>query len=207
MNMSSLLDGLIGNKLARKCADFGFGWYARRRAAQLNRSSVMDIQRETLLRLVRFAQNTRFGREHDFAGVYTVADYQERVPLRDYEAFWTDYWQQAYPTLQDITWPGRIPYFALSSGTTSGTTKYIPVSHEMMASNQKAALTSLAWFRAAHPEVPLFTGRLFFLGAARICKVLGRIRPCLPATSAASSLGRRPQSWGHTPIRRLMSRS
>lgn len=173
MSMSAILNGLIGNTLARKCADAGFGWYARRRAAQLNETAAAASQRETLLRLVRYAQETRFGREHDFAGIRTVADYQERVPLRDYEAFWTGYWQQAYPNLQKITWPGQIPYFALSSGTTSGTTKYIPISHEMMASNQKAALTSLAWFRAAHPEVPLFTGRLFFLGGSTDLQRLG----------------------------------
>ena len=91
MNMASILDGLIGNKLARRCADAGFGWYARRRANKLNRSSASDTQRETLLRLVRFAKDTRFGRDHDFAGIRTVADYQERVPLRDYEAFWKGY--------------------------------------------------------------------------------------------------------------------
>lgn len=174
MNMSSFLNGLIGNKLARKCADAGFGCYARRRTANLDQFSAADVQRDTLLRLVRFAQHTRFGREHDFAGIRTVADYQERAPLRDYEAFWTGYWQQNYPNLQDITWPGQIPYFALSSGTTSGTTKYIPVSREMMASNQKAALTSLAWFRTAHPGIPLFTGRLFFLGGSTDLQELGK---------------------------------
>ena len=36
----------------------------------------------------------------------------------------------------------KIPYYALSSGTTSGTTKYIPVSREMVASNKKAAFTT-----------------------------------------------------------------
>jgi hypothetical protein len=173
MNMSSLVNGLIGNKLARKCADAGFRWYAQRRTAKLNWSSASDSQRKTLLRLVRHAETTRFGQDHDFTGIRTITDYQERVPLRDYEAFWTDYWQPDYPNLQNVTWPGRIPYFALSSGTTSGTTKYIPVSREMMASNQKAAMTSLAWFRAAHPEVPLLTGRLFFLGGSTDLQKLG----------------------------------
>jgi hypothetical protein len=65
-----------------------------------------------------------------------------------------------------VTWPGRIPYLALSSGTTSGTTKYIPVSPEMLASNRRAALTTLALFLAARPGTPLFGGRLFFLGGS-----------------------------------------
>src|SRR5207244_1858984 len=51
-------------------------------------------------------------------------------------------------------------------GTTTGATKYIPVSREMLASNRRAALTSLSWFRAAHPGKPLFNGRMFFLGGS-----------------------------------------
>ena len=43
------------------------------------------------------------------------------------------------PISTTSTWPGTIPYFAFSSGTTSGATKYIPLSRQMLASNQKAA--------------------------------------------------------------------
>ena len=45
---------------------------------------------------------------------------------------WSRYWSGAFPLLGGVTWPGPIPYLALSSGTTSGTTKYIPVSPEML---------------------------------------------------------------------------
>jgi hypothetical protein len=152
--------------LIRRAADFAFGRYARRRTLALDRLDAAGEQRRTLLRLVRHARHTRFGREHDFHRIRTVADYQRRVPLRDYDAFWRDYWQPAFPRLGDVTWPGLIPYIALSSGTTSGTTKYVPVSREMLASNRRAALTTLALFLAAHPDTPLFRGRLFFLGGS-----------------------------------------
>src|SRR5262249_50650482 len=107
-----------------------------------------------------------FGRDHDFARIRTVEDYQHLVPLRDYDTFWRDYWQPVFPCLQGVSWPDPIPYFALSSGTTTGSTKYLPVSAQMLASNRRAALTTLAWFRAAHPDTPLFTGRFFFLGGS-----------------------------------------
>ncbi|MCI0738302.1 MAG: GH3 auxin-responsive promoter family protein [Gemmataceae bacterium] len=164
--MSWILNVALGNRWVRKAVDTSFGWYAGRRARKLDRVSVDDVQKQTLLHLIRQAQSTRFGKEHGFAGIRNVEDFQERVPLRDYEAFWQDYWRRSYPVLENVTWPGRIPYFALSSGTTSGTTKYIPVSRQMMASNRTAALTSLAWFRAAYREAPLLTGRLFFLGGS-----------------------------------------
>ncbi len=162
----SILSALAGRPLVRRATDAVFGRFARRRARQLDRLDTARVQERTLLRLVRHARDTRFGRDHDFAAVRSVTDYQARVPLRDYDAFWSGYWSAAFPFLQGVSWPGPVPYFALSSGTTSGTTKYLPVSREMLASNRKAALTTLALFLAAHPGTPLFTGRLFFLGGS-----------------------------------------
>jgi hypothetical protein len=164
--MPSVLQSLAGKPLVRRAVDALFGQYARRRVRRLDLRPAAQVQPDTLLRLVRYAAQTRFGRDHDFASVRSVADYQLRVPLREYEPFWQQYWQPAFPHLDDITWPGRVPYFALSSGTTSGSTKYVPVTRAMVASNQKAALTSLALFLAAYPGTPLFGGRIFFLGGS-----------------------------------------
>jgi hypothetical protein len=166
MNFSACWDWLASSRLVRGAADAVFGQWARWRVAALDSLNVAKTQRETLLSLVRRAADTRFGREHGFASIRTVADYQARVPLRDYEAFWSEYWGPAFPHLGGATWPGRIRYFALSSGTTSGATKYVPVSDEMLASNRLAALTALAWFRAAHPSASLFRGPMFFLGGS-----------------------------------------
>jgi hypothetical protein len=188
--MASYLEMLAGNRFARQVVDIGFGRYARRRAAQLDRLSATDRQRQTLMALVARARTTRFGRDHGFEHIRSIADYQERVPLRDYEAFWSEYFRGTYPSLENVTWPTRIPFFALSSGTTSGTTKRIPVSREMLVSNRKAALTSLAWFRAAHPNVPLFTGRLFFLGGStdlRSCATDGALEGDLSGIVASEA--------------------
>jgi hypothetical protein len=162
----SLLQRMVGSRLARRIADSVVNYYSRRRIAQLNRQSTGEVQKRTLLRLLRQGRSTRFGSDHDFGRIRTVSDYQARVPLREYEAFWQEYWQRAYPFLQDVTWPGMIPYFALSSGTASGTTKYIPVSRQMLASNRRAALTMLAFYLDAHPDARLFAGRMFFLGGS-----------------------------------------
>jgi hypothetical protein len=157
---------LAGRPAVRRLADVAVGHYARRRVARLDHLSADAVQRRTLLRLVRRARHTQFGRDHDFDRVHSVDDFRLRVPLRDYEAFWSQYWSKPFPHLQGVTWPGAIPYLALSSGTTSGTTKYIPVSREMLASNRRAALTALALFLASRPGTPLLTGRLFFLGGS-----------------------------------------
>src|SRR5262249_17817568 len=118
MTALSVLETLAVRPLVRRLTDVFMGRYAVHRTAQLDRRSAARLQRQTLLRLVRHARHTRFGLDHDFGGIRTVADYQRRVPLRSYEAFWSDYWRAPFPYLADVTWPGPIPYFALSSGTT-----------------------------------------------------------------------------------------
>jgi hypothetical protein len=166
MSFTSFLQRTAGRPAVRRLVNFAMTRYARHRAGRLDRLGVERAQRETLLELVWHARDTRFGKDHGFASVRTVADYRGRVPLGEYESFWSRYWQPAFPFLAGVTWPDPIPYFALSSGTTSGATKYLPLSRQMLSSNNKAALTTLALFLNAYPDTPLFTGRIFFLGGS-----------------------------------------
>lgn len=162
----SLMQKLAGTTLVRRAADSLLRKYARRRARKLDRIPASYFQDLTFRQLIHHARDTRFGQEHGFDKIRSVEDYQRQVPLRDYDAFWKQYWQPAFPVLQGITWPDPIPYFALSSGTTSGTTKYLPISRQMLASNRRAALTTLAFFLDVYPATPLFRGRIFFLGGS-----------------------------------------
>jgi len=124
------------------------------------------IQREILRGLLNRAARTRFGRDHRFGSIRTIGDYQDAVPIRSYEDLWRDYLASAYPVCEDLTWPGLIPCYALTSGTTQGNTKYIPVSSEMIASNRKAAQTMVAFHMGARPDSRLFHGKIFFLGGS-----------------------------------------
>jgi hypothetical protein len=166
MPSTAFLAPIAASTLVRRAADAVLTRYAHHRAVALDHMDAARVQHHTLLKLVRYARNTRFGRDHDFTRIHSVADYQARVPVREYEYFWNTYWKDSYPRLDDITWPGKIPYYALSSGTTSGATKYIPVSHEMVQSNRKTAFTTVALFRHAYPSAKLFTGKFFFLGGS-----------------------------------------
>ncbi len=157
---------LAGSRPVRAAVDAGFHTYARRRVAHLARVDPAVVQERTLLGLVRRAQRTRFGRDHRFGSIRSVADFQAAVPLRTYEDLWAEYLCDQYPVFDDLTWPGRIPYLALTSGTTQGATKYIPVSSAMIASNVVASKTLVAYDLAANPGARLFRGRMFFLGGS-----------------------------------------
>jgi GH3 auxin-responsive promoter len=160
------LKRFAGSPPARGLVNLGFHLGARLRCAGLSHADPVFIQEQTLRRLVRTARQTRFGRDHRFASIGSVADFQRAVPVRTYESLWDAYLRDAYPLFEDLTWPGRIPFLALTSGTTEGATKYIPVSTEMVASNRKAAQTVLAFYLSSRPESRLFYGKTFFLGGS-----------------------------------------
>jgi len=166
MSGAPLLSRIAGHDLVRSRVNRAYHAYSRRRTAALAAADPAAVQARTLLALVKKARATKFGRDHGFAALRTVADYRRAVPLRTYEDLWDLYLKDHYPVFEDLCWPGRIPYLALTSGTTQGATKYIPVSRAMLASNTKAARTLVAYHMADRPDSRLFRGRLFFLGGS-----------------------------------------
>jgi GH3 auxin-responsive promoter len=141
-------------------------FYARRRRKQLASENPCQSQRQQLLALVRKASRTRFGSDHRFSEISDVTDFQQRVPLRRYEGFWHAYWQPCFPKLVNVSWPGTIPYFALTAGTTTGKTKYIPFSSAMSASNHRATLDTFVHHLSLRPESRVLGGKNFMLGGS-----------------------------------------
>jgi len=136
------------------------------RRARLARMDAAKAQERTLLRLVRRAMRTRFGKDHGFAAIRSVADFQARVPLRTWDQMWSDYFKPAFPNYANVSWPGRTPYLALSSGTTSARTKHVPVTEAMNRSNARAGFDLLVHHWAAKPRSRLFDGKTFMLGGS-----------------------------------------
>ena len=163
---SSPLVQAAGTKIVRAAVNSAFHRYSRRRIVALDGLNPVAVQERTLRSLLSRARHTRFGRDHGFNRLKTIAEFQRAVPLRTYENLWNDYLRDRYPVFDDLTWPGRIPYYALTSGTTQGATKYIPVSRAMLDSNKRAALTMIAQHMADRPDSRLFHGRVFFLGGS-----------------------------------------
>ena len=140
--------------------------YAANRWRTLRRQDAIEAQRRELLKLVRAAERTRFGKDHRFHSIGDIAAYQKRVPLRTYGQHWEEYWKDAFPRLVDCTWPGTMPYYAVSSGTSTGKVKYIPCSREMVASNRNAALDIFVHHLRNRPNSRVFDGKSFVLGGS-----------------------------------------
>jgi hypothetical protein len=133
-------------------------------------------QRAIFSRLLSRAARTRFGRDHDFEGILGLPfeqayrRYRENIPLRTYADFWKEYFAAGFRdengrlsiTLENVTWPGRVPFYCETSGTTAPT-KFIPFSREMFAENRRAALELMACYLAANKSSKLFGGKLLYM--------------------------------------------
>ncbi len=111
-----------------------------------NQPKAFDVQTKNLRKLIEKAQDTEFGKAHDFRELYfspnIVEDFRNAVPLGSYSTM-HPWWQRAYAGEPDITWPGKTMHFALSSGTSEGASKYIPVTRDMLRSIQRTSLKQI----------------------------------------------------------------
>lgn len=98
----------------------------------------IQAQEHVLEKLLNKAKNTAFGRHYNFDEIldaqHKYAAFVANVPLHGYEKINNEWWNKQLEGKEDITWPGRTEYFAVSAGTTGSTSKKIPVTAEMLNS-------------------------------------------------------------------------
>jgi GH3 auxin-responsive promoter len=148
-------------------------WWAARRRRSLERAwrRPGGVQEERLLGLVTAARDTEFGLAHGFAGIRSVSEYQERVPLRDYLGF-QSLWERAVWGVRDVTWPGEVRHWVKTSGTTAGD-KLIPVTREALAAHRRGGWDALLLAAERVGAEPLLGGPMLFLGGSTTLKPLG----------------------------------
>ncbi len=96
-------------------------------------------QLRVLKKLLKKARFTEFGQHYRFDDIllsrFPSKKFQELVPVHDYSKIYNEWWKKTLEGVPDVTWPGKIKYYALSSGTSEAASKYIPVTRDMLRSN------------------------------------------------------------------------
>ncbi|MDQ3683618.1 MAG: GH3 auxin-responsive promoter family protein [Bacteroidota bacterium] len=109
-------------------------------ALRLPENDPMRQQQRVLKNLLTKARFTSFGQHYRFDDIllskHVDKRFQELVPVHDYNKIYEDWWKQTLEGVPDVAWPGKIMYYALSSGTSEATSKYIPVTKELLRSNR-----------------------------------------------------------------------
>jgi len=139
---------------------------AQNRARTLKSFDISKVQEQELLKLVKKTKDTVFGKAHNFSNINSAKDFQENVPSRNYDFLWQNFWKEKFPHLINASWPGEIPFFAVTSGTSTGTTKYIPITSEMIASNRRAGLDILIHHVLNKKNSKLLSGKSLIIGGS-----------------------------------------
>ncbi len=124
--------------------------YALRHVPEQVRKSRINpakAQEKQLIKLLRKAQFTAFGEHYGFGKILTSDDvvhaFKEHVPVHDYNLMYKRWWYRSLNGEPYVAWPGKVKYFALSSGTSEASSKYIPVTSDMLKGIKRASVRQL----------------------------------------------------------------
>lgn len=126
----------------------------------------VETQNAVFKNLIKNAEKTQFGKDHNFDSVNSVSDFQKKVPVRDYEDL-KPYIEKVVKGEENILWKGKPIYFAKTSGTTSGA-KYIPLTKESMPSHINAARNAILHYVHETGNADFVDGKMIFLQGSPI---------------------------------------
>ena len=137
--------------------------FAKRIHAKVQKwsSKPVETQQRVFENLIKSANETEFGKDHNFSKIKTFEDFAKQVPVRDYEDL-KSYVDRVVKGEENILWKGKPLYFAKTSGTTSGA-KYIPLTKESMPFHIQAARNANLSYIHETGKADFVDGKMIFL--------------------------------------------
>ena len=125
-----------------------------------------QIQLNVLKTLLRKAEDTEWGGMHNYRNISSYEQFVGQVPVNTYEEL-KGYIDRMRQGEKDILWPGRVKWYAKSSGTTNDKSKFIPVSKDGLKDTHYAGGTdAVVWYLRNNPESRIFDGKALILGGS-----------------------------------------
>lgn len=119
-----------------------------RRQFDLKVAKPERYQENTLRQLLERARYTSFGKKYGFSEMLDeeldfISAFRDKVPVHNYNSMHEQWWHRLHEGEENVTWPGKVKYFALSSGTSESASKHIPVTQDMIKSTKKVGFKQL----------------------------------------------------------------
>lgn len=127
-------------------------------------------QSKQLKKLINKAQFTAFGEHYKFSAILDSNNFEalfkKTVPVHDYKSMYKRWWYRSLNGEPYVTWPGKVKYFALSSGTSEASSKYIPVTGDMLRSIHKASIRQLVTMVKYDFPIEFFEKGILMIGGS-----------------------------------------
>ncbi len=115
-------------------------------------------QLRVLKKLLHKSRFTEFGQQFRFDEILLQQDvikkFQELVPIYNYSKIYKDWWHRTLEGKPDVCWPGKIKYYALSSGTSEAASKYIPITADLLKGNRVVMIKQILSLRN-YSDIPV----------------------------------------------------
>ena len=132
----------------------------------LYQAEAAALQRNVLTRLLGKAVHTEWGTAHGYRKGLSYEDFARQTPLSTYEEL-KGLIDRMRHGEADVLWPGRVKWYAKSSGTTNDKSKFIPVSKDGLHDTHYAGGTdAVVWYLRNNPKSRLFDGKALILGGS-----------------------------------------
>lgn len=129
----------------------------------------VEVQYSTLRNLLERCRYTAFGRRYGLHRVHNAEQFAERVGRFDYSSY-QEYITRMRRGESNVACEGRVGMFAISSGSTSARSKYIPLTREMMRRNHLQGMADVVtMYLHENLSSRLFEGRTLTMGGS--CRV------------------------------------
>lgn len=138
-------------------------------------TSPFELQKKELKELLITANQTEFGKYYGFQRILEqfrkghknfYKAYKESVPIHDYNKIYKEWWQLTTKGAKNICWPGRVKYFALSSGTSESSSKHIPVTKEMTKAIQRTSVRQIISLSKYDLPAEVFESGILMIGGS-----------------------------------------
>ena len=140
----------------------------KKRIKSINTSIHQSVENQNniLKSHIKYAKKTVFGQDHNFEKITCYQDFKKLVPIRSYEEI-LPYIKMTQVQQKNILWPGKIKWFAKSSGTTNNKSKYIPITKQSLYDcHFKAGKDMLAFYLENNPKSKILNGKSLMIGGS-----------------------------------------
>lgn len=128
------------------------------------------LQLKVLKKMLIKAQNTSFGEYYGFSDILKsknlVTAFQSKIPIFDYNKMYNEWWYRSLNGESFVSWPGQVKYFALSSGTSEASSKYIPITPDMLKSIKKTSVRQIYSLGLYDLPKEFFQKKILMLGGS-----------------------------------------
>lgn len=129
-------------------------------------TQAQQLQLDVLRKLLSKASDTQWGRQHCYRSGLSYDAFTRQTPVNTYEDL-KGYIDEMRQGKADLLWPGKVRWYAKSSGTTNDKSKFIPVSKDGLHNIHYAGgFDSVTWYLRNNPKSRIFDGKALILGGS-----------------------------------------